>query len=153
MNLYLNNQTFKNIIKSTPLISIDFIIRNTEGKYLLGFRNNRPAKGRWFVPGGRILKNELKNDAFTRLIKDEIGLSITIQDSEFQGVYEHFYDDSVFGDEISTHYVVLAYQLCADINLEDLPNIQHSQYKWFTPSELLESEHVHVHSKWYLQNN
>ena len=151
--MLLDKTTFKGVIKSTPLISIDFIIRNTEGKYLLGFRNNRPAKERWFVPGGRILKNELKNDAFTRLIKDEIGLSIAIHDSEFKGVYEHFYNDYVFGDEITTHYVVLAYQLCADINLEDLPNIQHSQYKWFTATELLESENVHEHSKWYLQNN
>jgi colanic acid biosynthesis protein WcaH len=151
--MFLPKETFKTIIASTPLISIDLVVTNLLGQVLLGYRNNKPAQDFWFVPGGRILKDESKSDAFSRLVKDELGLSLVIQDAEFQGVYEHFYDDYVFGDKITTHYVVLAYQLCVDINLDEMPNIQHSQYKWFTPSELLESENVHVHSKWYLHNN
>jgi len=151
--MFLPKDTFKKVIASTPLISIDLVVTNSLGQVLLGYRNNKPAQGYWFVPGGRILKDEKKNDAFFRLVKDELGLSLVIQDAKFQGVYEHFYDDYVFGNDISTHYVVLAYQLCVDISLDDLPNIQHSQYKWFTASELLESENVHLHSKWYLQNN
>jgi colanic acid biosynthesis protein WcaH len=31
---------------------------------------------------------------------------------------------------ISTHYVVLAYELQADVNLEQLPMEQHSEYRW-----------------------
>lgn len=151
--MFLPKEIFKKVIASTPLISIDLVITNSQGEILLGYRNNKPAQGFWFVPGGRILKNEKKDIAFSRLVKDELGLFVDIQDAEFQGVYEHFYDDYVFGDEITTHYLVLAYQLCVDINLNDLPNTQHSQYKWFTPNELLESENVHVHSKWYLPIN
>jgi len=157
--MFLPKDTFKTVIASTPLISIDLVVTNSLGQVLLGYRNNKPAQGYWFVPGGRILKDEKKNDAFSRLVKDELGLSLVIQNAEFQGVYEHFYDDCVFsddrifGDDVTTHYVVLAYKIIVDINLDDLPNIQHSQYKWFTPSELLESQNVHVHSKWYLQTN
>ena len=50
--------TFKTVIASTPLISIDLVIKNNTGRILLGKRTNRPAQGFWFVPGGRVLKDE-----------------------------------------------------------------------------------------------
>jgi colanic acid biosynthesis protein WcaH len=37
--------TFKTVISSTPLISIDFVVKKSGGKVLLGKRTNRPAKG------------------------------------------------------------------------------------------------------------
>lgn len=42
--MFLDEDTFKTIITSTPLISIDLVIKNTGGEYLLGLRNNRPAQ-------------------------------------------------------------------------------------------------------------
>ena len=66
--------TFKTVVESTPLISIDLIVRNKKGEVLLGQRINRPAKGDWFVPGGRILKDESFDNAFKRLIKSELNL-------------------------------------------------------------------------------
>ncbi len=41
------------VIKNAPLVSIDIIVKNKDGKILLGFRNNEPAKNTWFIPGGR----------------------------------------------------------------------------------------------------
>jgi colanic acid biosynthesis protein WcaH len=148
--MFLPEDTFKTVIVSTPLISIDLVVKNNAGHYLLGYRNNKPAQGYWFVPGGRILKDERKNDAFTRLVKAELGIDMVISEAEFDGVYEHFYDDYVFGDEVSTHYVVLAYQLAVDIKLDDLPDVQHSQYKWFNKDDMLAANDVHIHSKWYV---
>jgi colanic acid biosynthesis protein WcaH len=148
--MFLPEDTFKTVIASTPLVSIDLVVKNNAGQYLLGYRNNKPAQGYWFIPGGRILKDERKNDAFTRLVKAELGIDLVISDAEFDGVYEHFYDDYVFGDEVSTHYVVLAYQLAVDIALDDLPDVQHSQYKWFDKDDMLAANDVHIHSKWYV---
>ena len=54
----LSSADFTTIIKSTPLVSIDLIVRNIEDNVLLGKRTNRPAQGCWFVPGGRVLKDE-----------------------------------------------------------------------------------------------
>lgn len=56
--MFLDNTTFSTVLDSTPLVSIDLVIENTQGEILLGERKNRPAQGYWFVPGGRILKNE-----------------------------------------------------------------------------------------------
>ena len=142
---------FKLIVKSTPLVSIDLIVRDHDGNVLLGKWINRPAQGFWFVPGGRILKDEPFESAFKRLVKEELGLN-TVK-SNFKGVYQHFYDDNFSGDNFSTHYLVLAYELTSNDDLALLPLEQHSKYKWFSESELIQSEQVHKHCKWYFQEN
>ena len=143
--------TFKTIIASTPLISIDLIIRNKNGDVLLGKRINRPAQGFWFVPGGRVLKDESFDLAFKRLIKVELGLSEVV--STFKGVYQHFYEDNFSEDKFTTHYVVLAYEINFNGELSSLPVEQHSGYEWFSEIDLLMDEKVHTHSKWYFQKN
>ena len=109
--MFLEKELFSSIIENTPLISIDLIIKDSEGKILLGQRINKPAKNSWFVPGGRIYKDEKIEDAFKRITKDEIGKEFNISNSSFKGVYQHFYDDNVFNDNFSTHYIVLGFEL------------------------------------------
>jgi colanic acid biosynthesis protein WcaH len=148
---FLEKQTFTTIIESTPLVSIDLLVENKQGQVLLGYRNNRPAKDYWFVPGGRILKGEHMDSAFRRLTSVELGSVFERQQAEFLGPYEHFYDDSVFGEGVTTHYVVLGYKLVCDIDISRLPSVQHNQYKWFDKPSMLANDKVHQHSKWYLQ--
>ena len=148
---FLNKAEFSNIIDATPLVSIDLVIENLSNEVLLGCRKNRPAKGYWFVPGGRILKDESMNNAFKRLTLAELGRVFSRCQAEFLGPYEHFYEDFVFGEGISTHYVVLGYKLICDIDIQSLPNAQHGKYKWFTKQEMLSNETVHKHSKWYVE--
>ena len=115
----------------------------------MGFRNNKPAKGFWFVPGGRILKNESLENAFIRLVKEELGIHFLRGNAQHLGVFEHFYEDCVFDDKISTHYVVLGYKILEYINIEKLPHSQHQKYIWLSKEELLAHSNVHLHSKWY----
>jgi len=143
---------FKTVVASTPLISIDLVVYNAQGQVLLGQRLNRPAKGDWFVPGGRICKDESMAVAFSRLVQEELGLTRTIQDAQFIGPFEHFYSDNFSGVDFSTHYVVLGYRLQVDIDLDSLPQEQHHHYRWFDVSELLASDEVHLHTKWYFMN-
>jgi colanic acid biosynthesis protein WcaH len=146
--MFLDAITFKHVIGNTPLVSIDLIVQNSKGEVLLGQRNNRPAQGYWFVPGGRILKNESLTAAFSRLTINELGQERAIADATLQGPYDHFYSDSVFGEAPSTHYVALAYRL--DVTgLTALPEEQHSDYRWFSVAELLANPMVHKHTKVY----
>ena len=149
--MFLDENTFKTVIASTPLISIDLLVKNSQGQYLLGYRTNCPAQGFWFVPGGRIHKDESMDAAFVRLTKAELGVKIERQSARFIGPFEHFYDDFVFGPGVSTHYVVLGYEIILNIDINELPVEQHSHYKWFEQSEIIESGDVHQHSKWYLE--
>ena len=146
----LSTSDFKQIIKNTPLISIDLIIENSKGEILLGKRLNAPAKGYWFVPGGRIFKDERMDNAFRRTTKNEIGIELERKEVEFIGVYEHFYDNNVFNEEFSTHYIVLAHQFKIDEKKIKLNN-QHETYKWFKIDELLLDRNVHKYTKEYFK--
>lgn len=147
----LKIETFLKTIDATPLVAIDLIIPNREGAYLLGHRVNKPAQGFWFVPGGRIRKNELLDDAFRRVARDELGLDgLSRADAELVGVYEHLYEDNFFGEpNISTHYVVLGYRLRQMVELTSLPEAQHTTYRWATPDEILGDASVHANTQAY----
>ena len=84
----LSRDAFQNVIRSTPLVSIDLVVRDPQGYVLLGKRVNRPAQGYWFVPGGRIEKNESVQDAFMRLLRGELGISSGKVKTSFLGVFK-----------------------------------------------------------------
>jgi colanic acid biosynthesis protein WcaH len=148
--MFLDNDLFSTVIANTPLVSIDLVVKNNRGQTLLGQRLNRPAKGFWFVPGGRILKDEALATAFKRLSIDELGEEFNIEQAELLGPYDHFYDDNVFGDEFTTHYVAIAYVLVIDHELSHLPvDIQHGTYQWFDIDSLADNNEVHINTKNY----
>jgi colanic acid biosynthesis protein WcaH len=153
--MFLDDATFKTVIAASPLVSIDLLVENSQGQFLLGQRTNRPAQGDWFVPGGRIRKNESLAAAFARLTKEELGLDLAFSDAVLQGPYDHFYQDSIFGETVSTHYVAIAYRLKltadheAQLASSALPFDQHSLYQWFTPMALLQNSAVHANTKAY----
>lgn len=158
----LDRDTFKTIVDKTPLVSIDLVVRNTVGEVLLGQRLNRTAQGFWFVPGGRILKDEFLADAFKRLTLNELGIELDIGSARYLGLYEYFYPGSIFTDEdkgvtVSTHYVVNGFEvfLASAENLikGGLPAEQHEAYQWFSEDDLMASDQVHVHSKWYFDKD
>jgi colanic acid biosynthesis protein WcaH len=143
---------FENVIRLTPLVSIDMIIRSTDGRVLVGRRNHEPAKGCFFVPGGRITKNETVAAAFRRLTLDELGAEKKIEEARFLGVYEHFYPTNRFEQgAFGTHYVVLGYELTSPVQDALLPKEQHGEYAWRTEAELLNGPEVHEHTKAYFR--
>jgi len=60
---------------------------------------------------------------------------------KFIGVFEHFYDDSIYRD-VSTHSLNLAYEYEMEETL-NLTTEQYSEYQWFVINELLKSNQVH----------
>src|SRR6185436_5223511 len=92
------------------------------GRALLGLRKNEPAKGTFFVPGGRITKNETIQAAFRRITLAELGSEKDLSQARFAGSYDHIYETNVFGKPgFGTHYVVLAYELELKEELAHLP--------------------------------
>ena len=144
----LDDTTFKTIIDSAPLISIDILLKK-DNKILLGKRINKPAQGYFFSTGGRVNKNETIDSAMGRIAKKELNVELK-STPKFIGVFEHFYDDSIYKD-VSTHYVNLAYEYEVKEVL-NLPTEQHDEYRWFTIDELLQSTQVHKYTKDYFRN-
>jgi colanic acid biosynthesis protein WcaH len=129
----LGRDEYLAVVTNTPLVSIDLVIVDEEGYILVGKRTNEPALGTWFVPGGRVGKDETLDTAFERIAKDELGHGNWIRASAKPlGVFEHFYSTNFTGsDDIGTHYVVIAYAVVSDgLRLEQLPTDQHSAFEW-----------------------
>jgi colanic acid biosynthesis protein WcaH len=71
----LDDQIFKIVVDSAPLISIDILIKKGN-KILLGKRVNKPAQGYFFSIGGRINKNEFIDNAMARVGLNELNQRI-----------------------------------------------------------------------------
>lgn len=146
----MNQEDFLNIIDKAPLVSIDIILTDEADRVLLGYRNNRPAKGYWFVPGGRVRKNETLELAMSRISQAELGFEISIADSKLIGAYDHLYDDNFHNaPDINTHYVALGHKVKLPKGQSVTFDSQHEQVKWWTISDLLSSDIVHKNTKAY----
>lgn len=67
---------YKRIVASMPIACVDLIISRGWNDDLLVKRKNAPLKGKWWVPGGRILLNETPAQAAVRKAKEEVGLDV-----------------------------------------------------------------------------
>ena len=75
-----------------------------------------------------------------RIAKNELNVELK-SIPKFIGVFEHFYDDSIYRD-VSTHSVNLAYEYEMEETL-NLTTEQYSEYQWFVINELLKSNQVY----------
>lgn len=141
-----SDQEFLRIIEATPLVSIDLILRNAAGEILLGWRNNRPARDAWFVPGGRIRKGETLAAAQARISAVETGQRLT--DGRLIGAFEHIYEDNAFeAPGIGTHYVTLGIALDWPAGVEPVADSQHQRLRWSALEDLLADPQVHPNTK------
>jgi colanic acid biosynthesis protein WcaH len=149
---WLAAQDFAHVVRLTPLVSMDLLVRAPDGRVLVGRRVHEPAKNCFFLAGGRITKNESRAAAFRRLTREELGVESEMDQARFLGVYDHFYPTNRFEREgFGTHYVVLGYELKLFVEATALPKDQHGEYMWMTEQELLRSPEVHDNTKAYFR--
>jgi len=166
---WLPEQEFVQAVSALPLVSVDLVVVNSAGQLLLGLRRNAPARDWWFTPGGRVHKNESVAEClgrvalselgvpFDRLRANGIGLSANgvglSANRGVMGVWDHFYEDSAFSAEVSTHYVNLPYvlQLIHALDLDALPTEQHSGWRWQAAQEAAVADDVHPYVRLYAQ--
>jgi colanic acid biosynthesis protein WcaH len=146
----LSRPQFLEVIKNTPLVAIDLIARNADGAVLVGMRKNEPAKGWWFVPGGRIYKDETLDAAFARISEAELGTTLLRGRARLLGVYEHIYPINVDNADFGTHYVVIGYEVQLDVNIAEAPfALQHEEAAWLSVADFLAHPTVHANTKAY----
>ncbi len=143
---------FKQLVRTSPLVAIDLVVQDSGLRVLLGLRQNAPAQGAWFVPGGRIFKDEPFATALSRLSALELGLSLSLNEVELLGIYQHIYPDNVFQEPgFGTHYVVIGCRARREPGELHLDVDQHSETRWSTVEELLKDSKVHENTKAYFQ--
>ena len=114
---YISTHIYNKIVKLIPIVSVEAAIQ-IEGAFLLLKRNNQPAKGEWWFPGGRIKKGETLQQALIREVKEETGLTIT--QHKLINVYSRVFPER--------HDITIAY-LCRAEKQEITLNNEHQEYK------------------------
>lgn len=149
----LSAEEFAVVVERTVLCAIDLVVRNPRGEVLIGLRKNKPAQGYWFVPGGRIFKGETAADALGRVAQEEVGVALHASDVRLLGVFDHIYEDNVFGcPGIGTQYVVIACE--ADVGADVAASTQQHEEQRFAPVEaILEDPLVHDYTKNYFRDD
>ena len=148
----LNSDEMMAVIELTPLVSIDLVIVNAQNEVLLGMRVNEPARSFWFVPGGRICKNETLSVAFQRISKTELGFPLKISQGRLMGAYDHIYESNRFGKSgLTTHYVALGYLVRIDRDLKPVQDQQHDSFEWRKMDDVVKDDRVHANTRIYVQ--
>ena len=150
---WISQEEFTRAVNALPLVSVDLLVLNGKGKLLLGRRKNRPAKDFWFTPGARIRKGEPTHEALARVWREELGQNSPVPGLCLIGAWDHFYADSAFSSDVSTHYVNLPhlYEIDGDgvSFIDALPSEQHEAWQWLSLEQAAIAEDVHKYVRVY----
>lgn len=115
---WIEEGLYRKIRDTVPIASVDALIL-CRGKLLLLLRNNEPARGLWWTPGGRVRKGEQLGEAVRRELMEETGLSP--YKIEKIGVMSHIWPE--------VHFVTSFFR----VDVEDdavVLNDEHSDFRW-----------------------
>lgn len=105
------------------------IIKNESGKILIAKRNLKKSQGGlWEFPGGKIEKDETREEAIIREIKEELTIDIKV---------DKYLDEKVFNypDKDINLIAMECTQIGGNVKLTE-----HQDYKWVTSDELTNFE-------------
>lgn len=129
---FIPPKEYKKILRKVAIPCVDLVI-HVNGKFLLHKRTNQPAKGKWWVPGGRIYLGEKTEKAVIRKAKEETGMKVKIE--KFLGVKETIFKKGPFGlngiHTINIQYLVKPVSGKFHVKLDS----QASEYKIFDKIE------------------
>ena len=117
---------YSEIHRTTPVACVDVaVVRG--GKVLLVRREREPARGEWWLPGGRIRRDESVDKAASRLLLGEAGLRL--RKWSMLGAGEMWFQTDPFGHGLGTHslsVVILCEAMSGRVSLDG----DHSDHIW-----------------------
>lgn len=129
---WIPDDVWANIVAHMPVPSVDLVVDCADG-VLLARRQNEPASGEWFVPGGRVRKGEPIRETVSRVAREELGIDVSIQTE--LGTYDHFYETADMEDAGGKHYVAHGYRVTPDSEVIELDD-QHDDSDVFSTDDL-----------------
>jgi len=124
---WIPDEVWSDIVEHVPIPTVDLLVV-TDDSLLLAKRQNEPAKGEWFVPGGRIQKGECLEEAVHRVAREELGVEVVVENE--LGAYDHRYETADVADVGGKHYVAHGYVVRPQSDTVSLDN-QHTDAKYF----------------------
>ncbi|MBI4146850.1 NUDIX domain-containing protein [Candidatus Woesearchaeota archaeon] len=124
--MHIPDSLYKEILENMPIVCVDVLVEH-EGSVLLLKRNNEPARGQWFPPGGRLLKNESPIAAAQRICKRETGNTIVVEKQV--GTYNTTWEKGPFALKTGVHSVNIVF-LARAKNKEVKLDKTSTEYHW-----------------------
>jgi colanic acid biosynthesis protein WcaH len=125
--MILPTEEYRRVASAVPIICVDCLVVNEEGQFLLVKRANPPLKDEYWVPGGRVYKNERLIDAVHRKMREEIGVDVEVVVS--LGIFEYF-DGTPEREDPGFHTVSIVY-LVKPLSYEIKIDNQSTDWGWF----------------------
>ncbi len=77
MTQFIAWELYRQILEFMPIPCVDIAVV-ANGAVLLVLRDDAPAQGEWWLPGGRILKGEMMRDTAIRKARQEVGIECNV---------------------------------------------------------------------------
>lgn len=122
-----------------PLACVDVVIVR-DGCALLVCRASAPAKGQWWLPGGRVLKGETLKQAAWRKAKEEVSLDCWV--GPVLHTAETLFPDGPNG--VPVHSVNTCFLLIPKRASAVYLNDTVTAFQWYNPLECVEVLHPYV---------
>ena len=119
--MLIDENLWTKIREVIPTVCVDLVILNKDKQFLLCKRKENPAKNQWWIPGGRIFKDESILECAIRKGKEEVGLDVQID--KFLSL-----EETIMDGVHTINIVLLAH--CEGEQRVKLDNTQ-STYRWF----------------------
>lgn len=126
MTKFIPTELYYRILENLPIACVDVAIV-AYGAVLLVRRKDAPARGQWWVPGGRVLKGEMMRDTARRKAREEVGIDCHV--GPIIHTAETIFPDGPGG--IPVHSINSCFFMYP-VDPEFKPNLDdhHSDYRW-----------------------
>lgn len=123
--MFIPQSLYNQILPVFPIPCVDLIVRNKYNEILMLKRNNEPAQGQWWFPGGRVNHGESRLEAAIRKLKEECGIE-SYQTIEEVGTFDLFLETS-FG--YTSHGITTVFEITGADQKVELDK-QSEEFAW-----------------------
>lgn len=130
---FIPKKKYREIADFVPICWLDVVIKKGDS-FLLVKRKELPAKGKWWLVGGRVYWGESLLQTVKRKLREEVNIK-SFGKVEFLGIKEMFFKKGLLGKPICG----IANVFLVQVNEKDVKNIKvdetSSDFKWFKKIE------------------
>ncbi len=128
MKSWIPDETYHAFLAAMPIACVDVAIVH-RGAVLLVRRKDAPARGEWWVPGGRVWKGETMRETAARKARDEVGIRCHV--GPIIHTAETIFPDGPAGIAVhSINTCFFLYPVAATVRLSATLDQHHGGAKW-----------------------
>lgn len=121
-------ELYKQFHELMPIACVDLVVFNGSSVLLLE-RLREPEKGKFWFPGGRLMKNESIDEAIKRILFEETGL--TLRFSFFLECFNGLFQADPFGHGEKTHTISLVHRVVPETSGPVKFDDDHGSFFWW----------------------